>query len=292
MADREDEPKGRGRSRDQEGTGVDWAAWGDESPEELYWQSQELDDPYWRGGEPYEPYERAGGGRLRSGAPPLGDTFSEEESGDSWSQFFAPAVDEPYGMEESEAPYRPYGDEDRVGDFHPYGGDRFWYGRESHPGFYEDHVAHGYEYGQLYGYAQRQFGHRRDSYYATANRALPGLGRGEAPRWRRRLAAPAPTFRGRGPRGYTRSDERICEEVVRLLTDAPWLDPRDIEVRVEGGEVFLEGSVDNRQSARAAEVLAAEVMGVRDVHNRLRRRGSGAGLGAESEPRRRQDPPR
>ena len=38
--------------------------------------------------------------------------------------------------------------------------------------------------------------------------------------------------RGRGPRGYTRSDERIREDVNDRLTDDGWLDASDIDVQV------------------------------------------------------------
>jgi hypothetical protein len=38
--------------------------------------------------------------------------------------------------------------------------------------------------------------------------------------------------RGRGPKGYTRPDERIWEEVCDRLTDDPLLDASDMEVKV------------------------------------------------------------
>jgi hypothetical protein len=75
---------------------------------------------------------------------------------------------------------------------------------------------------------------------------------------------------GRGPRNYRRSDERIREDVCNRLTEAGHVDAGDIGVRVENGEVTLEGTVDSRREKRLAEDLAAEVRGVRDVENRLR----------------------
>lgn len=75
---------------------------------------------------------------------------------------------------------------------------------------------------------------------------------------------------GRGPRGYTRSDERISEEINEALTENPYLDATEIEVRVERGEVTLEGTVDGRRAKRLAEEIADSVAGVLDVHNRLR----------------------
>jgi len=81
--------------------------------------------------------------------------------------------------------------------------------------------------------------------------------------------------RGRGPRGYTRSDERIREDVSDRLADNPILDASDIEVTVSGGEVTLSGSVDSRYSKRLAEDLADEVSGVTHVQNNLRVRQTG-----------------
>ena len=75
---------------------------------------------------------------------------------------------------------------------------------------------------------------------------------------------------GRGPRGYMRSDERIREDVCERLAQPGYVDARDIDVRVSGGEVTLEGSVRERREKRLAEDIAERVAGVRDVHNLLR----------------------
>jgi osmotically-inducible protein OsmY len=77
-------------------------------------------------------------------------------------------------------------------------------------------------------------------------------------------------YRGRGPRGYRRSDERITEDVNDRLTDYPDLDASDIEVNVQNGEVVLTGTVDDRRSKRMAEALSESVSGVSNVENRLR----------------------
>jgi osmotically-inducible protein OsmY len=76
--------------------------------------------------------------------------------------------------------------------------------------------------------------------------------------------------RGRGPKGYTRSDERIKEDINDRLTDYAYLDASDIDVSVSGGEVTLSGTVDTRYAKRMAEDLADDVSGVRNVENRLR----------------------
>ena len=86
--------------------------------------------------------------------------------------------------------------------------------------------------------------------------------------------------RGRGPKGYQRSDERIRDDVSDRLTDDPHIDASDIEVSVSGREVTLSGTVDSRFAKRHAEDLAESVSGVTHVQNNLRvRQSAGAGEG-------------
>jgi len=75
---------------------------------------------------------------------------------------------------------------------------------------------------------------------------------------------------GRGPRGYSRSDDRIREDVCDRLCEHGFVDASDIEVRVAGGEVTLQGTVRERQEKRIAEDVAERVSGVHQVHNELR----------------------
>ena len=97
----------------------------------------------------------------------------------------------------------------------------------------------------------RERGRRRDE----PRRAL---GRGEG------------KFRGRGPKNYRRSDERLREEVCDRLSDNEWLDASDVEVNVVAGEVILTGMVDSRYAKRLAENIADSVSGVSNVQNNLR----------------------
>ena len=78
------------------------------------------------------------------------------------------------------------------------------------------------------------------------------------------------SHRGRGPREYRRSDDRIREDVNDRLTDDDFLDASQIEVGAQNGEVILSGFVYNRTSKRRAEWLAEGVSGVTNVENRLR----------------------
>ena len=82
--------------------------------------------------------------------------------------------------------------------------------------------------------------------------------------------------RGRGPKGYRRTDARIQEDVNDRLADDSYLDASDVEVAVENGEVTLSGLVDSRQARRRAEDLAEQVSGVSYVQNNLRVRSLGS----------------
>ncbi len=76
--------------------------------------------------------------------------------------------------------------------------------------------------------------------------------------------------RGKGPKSYVRSDERIREDVSDRLRDDDHIDASDIEVTVSQSEVVLSGTVDSRFAKRHAEDLAESVAGVRNVENRIR----------------------
>jgi hypothetical protein len=78
------------------------------------------------------------------------------------------------------------------------------------------------------------------------------------------------TFAGKGPKGYTRADQRLLEEVCERLTADAELDAGDVTVVVRDAEVTLDGTVPDRHSKHLAEELSASVSGVRAVHNRLR----------------------
>ena len=88
--------------------------------------------------------------------------------------------------------------------------------------------------------------------------------------------------RGRGPKSYSRSDERIRDDVNDRLTDDPFLDATEVEVTVQGGEVTLTGSVSSRADKRRAEDLADNVSGVKHLQNNLRVETNAVGLQAKS----------
>lgn len=76
-------------------------------------------------------------------------------------------------------------------------------------------------------------------------------------------------YSGRGPKGWSRSDDRIKEDVSETLERDPHVDASEIEVKVEGGIVTLSGSVEDRRSKRHAEDIIENLMGVKDVRNEL-----------------------
>lgn len=86
--------------------------------------------------------------------------------------------------------------------------------------------------------------------------------------------------RGKGPRGYRRSDERITEDVHERLSEDPALDASDIEVSVSGGEVTLDGHVSSRWAKRRAEDCVESVSGIVHVQNNLRVRENGSDTSA------------
>lgn len=75
--------------------------------------------------------------------------------------------------------------------------------------------------------------------------------------------------RGKGPKGYQRSDDRIKELICERLRDDPEIDPSEVTITVQGGRVTLEGTVDSRQTKNAIEDIADQ-FGNQDVQNNLR----------------------
>jgi len=137
--------------------------------------------------------------------------------------------------------------------------------RRANRDYYDDRdrsfARQGYGY---QGYDDRN-GQRRDFMDRASDEVASWFGDEEAER-RRQMDQ----HRGKGPKGYVRTDERIKEDVNDRLSDDPMLDASDIEVTVASGEITLNGFVTNRQDKRRAEDLAEAVSGVQNVQNNLR----------------------
>jgi osmotically-inducible protein OsmY len=94
------------------------------------------------------------------------------------------------------------------------------------------------------GYGRLQPGQR-----SWADLGVRSVGRGAAD-------ANRPSYQGRGPRGYVRSDERLQELICERLTDDPLVDASDVDVQVDDGEVTLSGGVRDKKMKWRAEDLA------------------------------------
>lgn len=233
-----------------------------------------------------------------------GDRSARQFEGANYRRDFAPE-----GYAESAAPsgyghgygygfgdsgdYRPdrmpRGDENQRGDHPEWRREREWQmrpdsgawnrGRTS-GGFGSEHAswqsgvsqssdrAEGWGYGQGDMQTDRM-GHGGWDTDWAANRPARGPGRWGAD-WSNERAPSGQNYRGRAPRDYRRSDDRLREEVCDLFTDDAALDPSDVTVKVENGEITLAGSVSSREQKRRAEELAERISGVRDVINQLR----------------------
>ena len=130
-------------------------------------------------------------------------------------------------------------------------------------------------------------GQRRVYQYATGRGGVPigddsttddqrndrvyqyATGRGGIPLSRNEQDSLRENFYGKGPKGWTRSDDRIKDEVCETLYSSYEVDASDIEVQVKEGTVTLIGTVNTRAMKRLAEDLIDDVSGVLDVQNQL-----------------------
>jgi osmotically-inducible protein OsmY len=142
-----------------------------------------------------------------------------------------------------------------------YGGGQRTYGQE----------GYGNRYGSsYYGSGGRDQDQERGWWDRTTDEVSSWFGNEEAERRREQDRRREGLHRGKGPKGYQRSDERIKEDINDRLSDDAFVDASSIEVMVESGEVTLTGTVGDRSEKRRAEDLAEAVSGVRNVENRLR----------------------
>lgn len=126
-------------------------------------------------------------------------------------------------------------------------------------------------------YGNRSYDYDRDRYDRGEDRGWWDRASDAVASWfgdedaeRRRQMDQQREHRGRGPKGYRRSDERIKEDVNDRLSDDYYIDASDVEVSVSNTEVTLTGTVNSREDKRRAEDIAESVSGVTNVENRLR----------------------
>jgi hypothetical protein len=76
--------------------------------------------------------------------------------------------------------------------------------------------------------------------------------------------------RGKAPKNYKRSDEKISEDICDVLTDDPHVDASEIEFEVTNGDVKVSGTVADRYQKRKVEDLIEEIRGVSNIENNIR----------------------
>ena len=186
----------------------------------------------------------------------------------------------PYGGEIGRGYERDYGQRDYTGGYsgsetnRPFGN----YGREMSSGSSYGRGSYGSRFGRgdyERGYGNREeyrnrAGEERGWWDRASDEVSSWFGDEEAERRRLMDEQRAGQHRGRGPRGYRRSDDRIEEDVNDRLSDHEYLDASDVEVSVDNSEVTLSGTVNGRYEKRLAEDIAESVSGVTHVQNNLR----------------------
>jgi osmotically-inducible protein OsmY len=131
---------------------------------------------------------------------------------------------------------------------------------------WREHEHMGHQEGGMYGHRPGSWGRE----HMGREREHIGGGQKRQRVQDERLQDLRPSHRGKGPSGYTRSDERIRELVCEALTEDHDVDATHIEVAVKDGEVILSGTVEDRRQKRMAEDCIEQVFGVKDVQNQIR----------------------
>jgi len=139
------------------------------------------------------------------------------------------------------------------------------------PGYAQDMGRQG---GYQGGFSQGQGGYSPDWGDGRQNDGMRGSpswqGGSESGAWQGNDQRYQRSHRGRGPKNYQRSDDRIYDDVCDRLSDDHHVDASDIEVSVSDREVTLSGEVDSKQAKRQAEDCADSCSGVEHVQNNLR----------------------
>src|SRR5215203_178950 len=109
----------------------------------------------------------------------------------------------------------------------------------------------------------------RDWWDRTRDEVSSWFGDDDAER-RRRVDKINGPHKGKGPKDYHRSEDRIREDVCDRLADDDYVDASNINVQIQNDEVVLSGTVSSREEKRRAEDVVESISGVRNVENRLR----------------------
>jgi hypothetical protein len=148
------------------------------------------------------------------------------------------------------------------------------YPSQSHEPWYpeQDDASHPTRY--LSGYERTGGPNWRDERYFQGQRDWDSSGGSsftdgppDRPRWELRQE---PRRYQPGPKGYTRSDERIREDISERLFSSYDIDSSEVSVTVVSGKVTLDGTVPERWMKHSIEDIADACAGVNDVNNLIR----------------------
>lgn len=213
-------------------------------------------------------YGRASGGRY------YGDSGRESIYREEWSQGARDTGPAPRGYD---ADRYDTGGARRAGGGYSGGTGGYDYergygdgGRQGFRGRDEDRGHGGQDRGERWEQKGREMGHDTGDFFRRAGEKVASwFGGNETERGGQDRSRDR-DFRGMGPKGYKRADERISDEAHERLTEDPWVDATNISVSVSGGEVTLSGTVENREAKHRAERCVEEISGVNHVQNNLR----------------------
>ncbi len=263
------------------------SGWSDPRSEyEDYGRGSAGDEPMFRGGG-YGEYDQ--GGRGDSGYGRGGyegrDRRDDRSYADDGFRRSSQGYGAAYGERFGQGRPTPRGDDSR----------RYGYGRDPSPSYGSGGYGGGYRQGSPYGYGgggsgygsfdrgrDDDGGERRGWWDRTSDEVSSWFGDEDADRRRRMDAEREGQHRGRGPKNYARSDDRIREDVCDRLSDDSRVDASEVHVSVANREVTLSGTVDSREARRRAEDCAESISGVTHVQNNLRVAQPGAGTSATS----------
>jgi hypothetical protein len=233
-------------------------------------------DQRWRGESGFGGYEerdwRRGGGRAYEGMGYGGP----DRTGDEWRGREAARYDQDRSFaprDDAESRYgggRYYGEGQYDRGYGRAYGDRAYRGGDD--GYGAGYAGRGYvRYPQGgYGGTRAPYGEDRDAGFGDGGAYRTGYGGQDVESDRNWFGLGHGEHRGRGPKGYTRSDDRIREDVNDELSNDAWLDASEIEAMVKDGEVTLTGQVASREAKHRAEHCVEDIAGVKHVQNNLR----------------------
>jgi osmotically-inducible protein OsmY len=244
------------RNRNRSGSNQDWD---NENDNYMNYRNQNSDDESRR----YSSGSGYGQGRRDSGGN-WGDRYRGDDDWNSSQGMYGGNQGMYTGSQGMYGNQGIYGERSGMNRNSGYGGRESYRDWDSNRGTSQ----HGYGRGGYRGDNDRN--NDRGWWDKTKDEVSSWFGDDEAERRRQMDNRQEGQHRGKGPKGYTRSDDRIKEDINDKLSDDSTVDASDIDVSVNNCEVTLTGTVGNRWEKRRAEDVVESVSGVKHVENRLR----------------------